>query len=191
MRLLLTLSLFMLVSVLPASALDLNGTCEVAFHGSSTLHDFDGSGKCKPFTLTLAEDGMIQPAELGVPVDQMNTANDSRDEKMREMFDSTRHPEIVGRFAGGSLAELRSRVQAALQSKEQIPLQVKIRDIEAPVQATVTQLIDSEKTFSLDLEFPVSLKAYQLEAPSVLGLIRVSDEVRVHVSLHLPALPAQ
>jgi len=189
MRLTPLLFLLLLLPVPPAAALELNGTCQVEFVGTTTFHGFEGKAECAPFTLDLSEEGRFQPAELSVPVVRMTTDNDARDQKMREMLEGADYPEIVGHFDGGALAELRGRVRAALQSHETVPLQLKIRDTVKPVPATVTRLIDSAEAFSVDLEFPVSLKAYDLKAPSVLGLLRVNDEIRVHVSLHLPALP--
>ena len=53
----------------------------------------------------------------------------------------------------------------------------------------MTQLVDDARGLSFDLDFPVSLAACRLEPPSVLGLIRVADEVRVKINLSLAPLP--
>ena len=175
----------------PAFALDLAGSCEVRFAGSSTLHDFNGTGACDPFVLQIDEgrgEPALRPAALHVAVGGMQTGNGSRDEKMRGMFAADRFPRIVGTLAGGPIAALRRQTHAAAGSSGTLPLLLKVRDIELPVAAKVTRLVDTTGEFSLDLEFPVSLAAYRLEPPSVLGLIRVADGVLVQVSLRLAPL---
>lgn len=190
MRFVLTI-LCLLLFVLPAAALELPGRCTVHFIGTSTLHDFEGEGTCQPFVLDLNADGMLHPADLNVPVAGIRTGIDGRDEKMREMFDADRFPLIVGSLASAPVAQLHEQLQQASENQSGFPFVLKIRDQESTVDAKVTQLVDNEKTLSFDLEFPVSLKDYQLEPPSVLGFIRVGDEVRVRVSLHLAPLPVQ
>jgi len=188
----LLLLMFLALWVNPAGALELSGECQVQFTGESTLHDFSGSGTCEPFALQVREaaggKAILPDAILAVPVSGMQTGNTSRDKKMREMFAADRFPRIAGILGGGSVADLRQQLHEAARGARTFPLRLRIRDVEAPVPARVTHLVDTPKTFSFDLEFPVSLKAFQLEAPSVVGLIRVADEVRVKVSLHLAPL---
>jgi len=173
----------------PARAETLQGECNVSFTGTSTLHDFSGTGTCSGFDVVIADDGTVAPLEIVVPVASMDTDNDSRDKKMREMFDAEHFPNVVGRFAGGQLAEMRAALANAAAGQGTVPLTLVIRDVEVPVQATVTQLIDNDRTFSFDLSYALSLATCRLEAPSVLGLIRVGDEVKVHNQLHLRPLP--
>jgi hypothetical protein len=177
---------------IPAAALDLSGTCQVQFTGSSTLHDFAGTGACEPFVLQAKEAGgdpLLADATLTVAVAGMLTGNTSRDLKMREMFAADQYPRIAGILNGGTVTELRQKLHEASQTTKPLSLRLRIREVEAPVAARVTQLADDPRNLSFDLEFPVSLAAYRLEAPSVLGLIRVADEVRVKVSLRLTPLP--
>jgi len=187
------LLMFLILSAMPAGALELPGACQVQFTGSSTLHDFDGTGTCEPFVLQIKEaaggKAILANSTLTVPVTGMQTGNTSRDKKMREMFSADRFPRIAGMLGGGSVAELRQQLHEAARGTKTLPLRLRIRDIEAPVTVRVTHLVDSPKSLSFDLEFPVSLKAFQLEAPSVVGLIRVADEVRVKISLQLAPLP--
>lgn len=185
--------LVLALCALPASALELPGSCRIHFSGSSTLHDFSGDGGCEPFVLQVrnAADGapVLAEAALKVPVVALQTGNGSRDEKMRVMFTADRFPQVTGILPGGPLAELRRQLHAASAGKGSFPLRLRIREVEAPVTAKVTNLVDSVEGLTFDLDFPVSLGTYHLEPPSVLGLIKVADQVRVTASLKLAPLP--
>ena len=183
----------LILSAAPALARELRGECRVYFAGSSTLHDFDGTGNCETFALRMTEtaDGttIVTETVLAVTVAGMQTGNANRDQKMLEMFGADRFPQIAGVLGGASLEELRRQLHDAARGAQFFPLRLRIRDVEAPVAAKVAQLQDDAKGLNFDLEFPVSLTAYQLEPPSVLGLIRVADQVHVKVSLRLNPLP--
>jgi hypothetical protein len=193
MRRLLFLTLALVLSAVPVPALELRGECRVQFIGSSTLHDFEGTGSCEPFVLQLAEatggEATLPETVLTVAVAGMQTGNASRDEKMRQMFGADRFPVIAGVLGGASLTELRRQLHEADRGAQSFSLRLRIRDVEAPVAARVSQLVDDTRKLSFGLEFPISLAACRLEPPSVLGLIRVADEVRVKVSLSLTPLP--
>jgi hypothetical protein len=178
----------LLLLVAPSVAAALDGHCEVLFFGSSTLHDFDGKGSCTPFSLDLGEDGTLKGVQLNVPVAGMDTDNDSRDKKMREMFEADKFPQIVGLLEPAPAQELRQRLHLAVDGSGSFPLTLRIRDTEQQVEAQVSQLVDTPEAFNADLEFRLSLKSYQLEPPSVL-FISVADEIRVQVKLHLAPLP--
>ncbi len=175
-------------------ALELPGGCNVEFVGTSTLHDFSGNGRCEPFVLQVPEpaggQAIVSEAVLKVTVSGMQTGNASRDQKMYDMFESIKFPQVTGVLDGGPLTELRRQLHEAAGGTGSFPLRLRIRDMEAPAVARVTHLVDDSRELSFDLEFPVSLAAYRLKPPSVLGLIRVGDEVRVKVALHLAPLPA-
>jgi hypothetical protein len=183
----------LVLSIGPALALELRGECRVHFTGSSTLHDFDGTGNCEPFVLRLTEttggEVIIPETVLAVAVAGMQTGNASRDDKMRQMFGADRFPVIAGVLDGAPLAELRRQLHEADRGAQPLPLRLRIRDVEVPASPRVTQLVDDARGLSFDLDFPISLAAYRLEPPSVLGLIRVADEVRVKISLSLAPLP--
>jgi hypothetical protein len=178
---------------LPALALELPGTCQVQFTGSSTLHDFSGTGACDPFVLQAKDavggDYSLPDSALTVTVAGMQTDNTSRDKKMRDMFAADLFPRISGLIGGGSLGEMRRLLHEAERGGKSFPLRLRIRDIEVPIVARVSQLVDDPRELRFTLEFPVSLAAFHLEPPSVIGLIRVADEVRVKINLQLEPLP--
>lgn len=192
MRLFFLLTLLFAGVSASAAAVELPGTCQVAFTGSSTLHDFDGTAACTPFILTVTgagDEAQLGEVTLSVPVAGMRTGIARRDRAMHEMFQAGRFPVITGRLTGAPLAEVRRQLHQAAGGASTLPLAVRIRDIERPVAARVTGLVDNSRAFSVDLEFSLSLEAFRLEPPTVLGFIRVGDEVRGKVSVQVAPLP--
>ena len=158
-----------------AHAQGVRGTLDVAFAATSTLHDFEGTaGK---LDVSLAQDASGGwSAEVAIPVAQLNTGNDRRDANMRSMLDAEHHPQIQGRFRGVDPERVRS--------SGKLPFVLRIRNVEHPLEASVTHWQQAERTASFDAAFDVSLAAFQLEAPQVL-FIRVGDTVHVNVHLKL------
>ena len=66
-----------------------------------------------------------------------------------------------------------------------IDLLLRIRDVERKVRATASNLKESGERVTFDLEFPVSLRKFDLKAPSVLSLIRVGDKISVKTTFTL------
>jgi hypothetical protein len=176
---------FVLLALLagPAFAENIQGTCDVRFLGTSTVHDFSGAVRSRPFTAPLSRDAagkaILPSVELEFPVADMKTGNDSRDEKMREMFQSDRHPLIRAVARDVDAESLRDRLRKDREGKMPFPVALVIRGVERKVQATAGNWKEEGERFSFDVEFPVSLKEFDLKAPSVLGLIRVGDRVVV------------
>ena len=178
--------LFFLVFALPCPsfATDYRGSCTVVFRGSSTLHDFTGNGRCQPFTVEETDDIMHVPA-LNVAVSGMETGNDKRDQQMREMFEAEQFPLITGTTGSIPLKDFRMAQAAGSGGPEELEMQLQIRDITKPVTAKVQNLVMTASKITADLNFSLSLADYQLKPPSVLGIIRVGDQVNVSVSFVL------
>jgi len=172
----------------PASA-TIRGACEVAFLATSTLHDVSGSARCLPFETVLARDAagrqILPTVEVEVPVASMDTSNKSRDGKMREMFLSERFPRIHAAAHAVDVERLRVEIGKGRDGNASIDLLLRIRDVERKVRATASNLKESGERVSFDLEFPVSLREFDLKAPSVLGIIRVGDKVSVKATFAL------
>jgi polyisoprenoid-binding protein YceI len=167
----------------PSLATDYRGSCTVVFEGSSTLHDFEGNGRCQPFTVEETDEIMHVPA-LNVAVSGMETGNDKRDQKMREMFEAEQFPLITGTTGPIPLKDFRM-AQATGSDTSEVAMQLQIRDITKPVVARVQNLVMTAAKITADLNFSLSLADYQLKPPSVLGIIRVGDQVNVSVSFVL------
>lgn len=191
-RILAILSVLLLVAI-AAEAAVINGQCSIRFAGDSTLHGFDGKAVCQPFTLTSEKDSTsvehLRPARIMVRVDSMDTANASRDETMREMFDSKNFPFIEGLVGDLNTQETLRMMTPAADQGGKVTFELKIRDQLQRVQAVVYNLdVGAEKT-SFTLKFSLSLASFQLEPPSVFGIIRVADQVAVEVDVVLQPTP--
>lgn len=178
-----TFIFFTLFLLLPAITLatDYHGNCTVAFEGSSTLHDFNGKGRCEPFTASEIA-GVINVPELTVAVADMDTDNSSRDNKMRKMFEAEKYPLITGMSGPVSLSTIRKVSEENIDSTQPLLFQLKIRDIEKPVTAILQNIVETEGKLTADLAFTLSLADYKLKAPTVLGIIRVGDTIKVTTS---------
>ena len=104
---------------------------------------------------------------------------------MRAMFQSEAYPLIEGQFADIDPQQIIARLENAAGPPEVLPFELKIREITLPVQANIRELSVSLENIRFTIEFPLSLASYQLEAPSVLGLIRVADQVQVEARVVL------
>lgn len=187
------LTIVLILLSVPVAAKELGGKCQIQFFGSSTLNDFTGIGACHPFTIesTEVEQGKhhLGEIELRVPIEMMNTGNESRDQKMYAMFASKKHPEIIGRIPAGSLEELQRTVHAAADEGWSFPLWLTINGVEREVTAHITQLVDSELAFAVDFKLHLALDAFGMEPPTALWTIKVSNHVLVKIKIQLDALP--
>jgi hypothetical protein len=165
------------------------GACEIAFLVPSTLHDVSGSARCRPFAVRRTRDAtgreVIPVVEVEVPVAAMDTRNRSRDGQMREMFRSDRFPLIRGVARDVDVGRFRADIGKDRGGIASIGLLLRIRDVERKVLATASNLRESGERVTFDLEFPVSLREFDLQAPSVLGILRVGDKVTVKATLRL------
>jgi len=182
-------ALLFLTLGIPAGAGEIQGTCLLRFLGVSTLHDFSGTVRCRPFSTDLvkrAGGGTVIPVvEVDVPVDGMDTGNGPRDGQMREMFRSDRFPSIHGTARGIEVDRIRRDLQIGGGGMASFDLVLRIRDVERTVRAAVTNLREEGDQVGFDVEFPVLLSEFGLKAPSVLGIIRVRDKVTVRGNVRL------
>lgn len=176
---------FLLMALLagPAFAESLQGRCDVRFLATSTLHDFSGTARSLGFAAPLSKDAagkrILSSVEVVFPVADMKTGNGSRDAKMREMFQADRHPVIRAVARDVDADAVRERIRVAPGGKTPIEATLVIRGVERKVPATAGNWKEDGDRVSFDVEFPVSLREFDLKPPSVLGLIRVADRVVV------------
>ena len=157
-------------------------SAEVRFRGTSTLHDFEGSAAADPFTVEIRRDSAtsqtIIHATALVPVIGMTTHHHKRDAKMHDMFERSQFAAIEGAV---------TNVVVPPAGEGAVKMLVRIRDEQQEVDATLSQWRDDGESGSFQLSFPISLKAFGLKPPSVLGVIRVGDEVWVDCTIQWPA----
>lgn len=168
-----------------AQAQAVAGRCGVSFFGTSTLHDFEGKAPCALLAIDTPDASGRYAARAEVVVAQMDTDNSSRDKRMREMFEAKKFPRVVATFTGVDPAALRARKPGALTFR------IAIHGVEKTVAATLESYSEVPgKSARFQASFPLSLKEFGLEAPVVMGLIKVDDAVKVVVAVDLTAKPA-
>ncbi|HEY2774402.1 MAG TPA: YceI family protein [Candidatus Binatia bacterium] len=150
-------------------------TCDITFAGSSSLHDFEGKAPRVTTTLHPAAAAGAWDVEFSIPVSGMTTDNDSRDAKMREMLHADRAPSIRVSFPAVN--------PDAARGQGQLHGVVVIAGVSRDVVVAVSDWQSRGPNVSFDADAHLSLKDFQLEAPTVLGLIRVEDDV--HVTGHV------
>lgn len=161
-----------------ADAENWQGTADIEFQATSTLHDFSGTVRAQPFIVHVALDGAS--TTLGgtatVAVAQMDTRHAKRDANMRKMFDAARAPLITGVVES-------IRIDPAL--RPQVPLQLTIRGRTQTVPATLAGWRLENGVLRFELAMTLSLLKSGLSPPVLLGFIKVGDavSVRVHVEL--------
>ena len=175
----------------PSSADEVwKGVSNVYFKGYSNLHDFEGSVDKVPLkvTVTPGKDGRVISAVTEVPVKQMSTHHEERDQNMMEMFQETAFQQIkveVNRVPEGELSPKGAKPGA-------LPVALTIAGTRSVVNGSVSGLTESAGSAAFDLKFQVSLKAFKLKAPGALvGLVRVKDTVDVvaHITLKKEGTP--
>lgn len=168
-----------LVLALPAAAASpLEATCDIRFSGTSTLHDWEGTAPAVRSEVRPAATPERWDADVLVPVAGLDTDNDSRDARMREVLDASHWPEIR--------AELRDIDPQAVERTGRLDLALTIRNVSRPVAAQVHGWKRSAGTVTFDADVPVRFSEFSLEPPTVLGMIRVGDEVTVHAHVAIP-----
>jgi len=171
------------------------GKAQVRFLGTSTLHGFSGTLPCESFKCHFLADPNTGKAvvrgEVDALVQKMDTKNKKRDKNMRKMFDAKNFPRIHVAVRNASVDASRPTLKQPDPTKpvEEIPgylpLTLTIRDKQKRLMGRVRQLkVDPKKT-TFTVDFDVSLKAFGLKRPNVLGLIRVGDRVRMQVDVTL------
>lgn len=183
MKLLPAIVLFFILP-LAVFAADYRGNCSIDFMATATLHDVHGKGRCQPFTAS-ETDGVLSLPSLKVAVASLDTDNTRRDRQMRDMFEAEKFPLITGRTGQVVLADLRRALPAENGHSDRMVIHLKIRDIEKPVTATIRNFRETDSSIVAEVVFPLSLADYQLQPPSVLGIIRVGDQVGVTASFTL------
>ncbi|MDF3128594.1 YceI family protein [Kiritimatiellaeota bacterium B1221] len=156
----------------------LHAKIEVTFDGTSTLHDFTGNGKSEsPADWTRNEtEAVLSIADVSFDVKSLSTDHKKRDRNMLKMFEPDDHPEIRGTIKNWHLSGKEATDQILI-------LNIHGQSLEVPVRMEAYEITPEGKV--LNGSFTLSLKACDLKRPSVMGVIRVGDEVKLHVKLLL------
>lgn len=144
------------------------GTAEVVFFGTSTFHDFSGKGHSKQFAVYTTRDENTFGWTVEILIEQLATENQKLNKAMYRMFDTDAFPIIKGYF---------NRI--TFKKAKDVPFELTIRNMSNTVLAQLTNVEENESALTFTLEFDVSLKDFHLKPPSLLGIIKVGDRVKV------------
>lgn len=172
----------------PAFA-SVHGSITVSFEGTSTLHSFTGTLPAVTFDAraTPVSPGEKQTwdADVEVPVATMTTDNDRRDRNMREMFEADRFPHIKAAIRGIDPDQLRLNGAGGDAARRSLLFDLTIRNVTYPLVARVSNWQEGADHASFDVDFDLSLKRFDLKAPTALLFIRVGDRVAVHAAVSI------
>ena len=155
----------------------MTGVCNAEFAVKATMDSFVGHAKSEPASVDLAKDGKLT---FCVGVTNMITGKIKRDEEMFRMFSATNFPVIAGAAKVSDLNALKAEA-----GKATLPIDVTIHGVTHSLTAQVSGLKRNEKSLAFDAAFTVPLGDFGLTPPSVMKIIRVSNDVSViaHVAL--------
>jgi polyisoprenoid-binding protein YceI len=153
-------------------AIDPEGS-RISFKGESTLHPI--KGEVRRFKGNFIFDtGPTASGEVVVEVESLLTENKGLDRNMHRMFRSREHPEAFCRIE--SLVIEKEESDGVMLGRLKAVL--KIRDVEKPFESEVKVAIAGDKVV-LKGQTVVSLKAFDLRPPTILGLIKMQDDIVV------------
>src|SRR4030095_107004 len=145
-------------------------TAVIRFAGTSTLHDFGGELPAQPFVLILSNG--TWSASAGVLSAQMATASEGRDRNMHRMLATNDYPEIHGTVVNAPIPDGKTHGTNAI-------LQLKIREQIRALPVAIQYWQETRENIRFHAVWQVSLKQYGLKAPSVAGIVRVGDRVKI------------
>lgn len=168
-----------------ADTLEVAGRCHVMVFATSTLHDFEARARCALLEIEHLEkhDALVHyRARAEVAVVELDTGIAARNRRMREMFEAERYPKITAVFAEVQPGMVRG-------SAGVLSFDITIHGVTRRIVATTSDWseVPSHQSAHFRASFDLSLSDFGLEAPVVMGLVRVGDRVRVVVDVELSA----
>ena len=149
---------------------------ELTFKVDSTLHEVHGEADIMPTEVAFdAATGTVSgPIKISIPVSELNTHHNGRDKEMRKMFDSENYPVITWRSTEISCEPLSGQPEINCDVKGYL----KIRNSERSTSFPVTLTPDGDVLWAVG-RWEFERKDFDLETPSVLGIIRVAQPVSI------------
>lgn len=169
-------NMLIMVTLLLASTI-LAAPVSVRFDGDSTLHTFSGNVESNSIEIN-PDGGGRGTVSVSIQVLQMKTGHDGRDENMYKMFDAEKFPLIRGTASLDDLVDATRNV---------VPIALTICDQTRTVEAR-RESHSKTGDGKIQLSWTISLKLFNLKAPTVMGIIRVYDEVNVICDFDIAAL---
>lgn len=161
-----------------------SGSAHITFSGTSTLHDWSGTVRARPFTLQVTSGPDGRPLQLRsqvvVAAAEMDTADKRRDAVMHRCMQVTEHPLIE------AVIDVPAKnVAADGKTPTRLPLTLKLTGKSHAMVADIRNWRLSGDKAEFDLHSDLSLKQAGIVIPSVLWVIRVGDTIRLHAAVQL------
>jgi hypothetical protein len=161
------------------------GTSKISFAGTSTLHSWSGTVSAQPFTAVVSMDENGTPtalkAKVIVKAVDMDTARQDRDKNMRASMKVADFPLITGSMD----TAFDKVIKPGEKSPSRLPFRLTLLGKDHQVDAAISKWSLKGDTATFDLDFDLSLKKCGITVPSVLGVIRVGDTIKVHSPVKL------
>lgn len=142
----------------------------IHFAGKSTLHNFEG--QVSDFSGELSEDG----GHFEAKVSSMDTQHPKRNKNMFTMFAEKMYPKISCQI---------SETNKISDTETELKGFLTMHGVTRPVQV-IASVENHDQGNIYRGEFPVKLSNYDMKPHSVLGLIKVADDVVVNFEFYFP-----
>jgi polyisoprenoid-binding protein YceI len=161
-----------------------DGTSEIKFSGTSTLHNWSGKVTAEPFIATVVMESDTQPKSLKARVEvqaaKMDTDKKKRDDNMHADMKVTKYPLIIGEMNTAF-----EKIMPNGRAPTKLPFTLTIMGKPQAVNGSITDWSLKGNTATFDLDFELSLKKCDIEVPSVLLFINVGDTIKLHAPVKL------
>ncbi|MCE9519816.1 MAG: YceI family protein [Verrucomicrobia bacterium] len=161
-----------------------NGTSEIQFSGTSTLHNWSGKVSAEPFVAKVMLNGDNRPTSLKAKVEvkaaNMDTAEPKRDENMHKDMKVTTYPLITG-----TMDTAFDKIMPGGKAPTKLPFTLTILGSPQPVEGSISNWVLKGDVVTFDLDFELSLKKCGITVPAVLLVITVGDTIKLHAPVKL------
>lgn len=166
-----------------------NGACEITFSGKSTLHNFAGTVNAEPFTVSIAsmtdKTKATASSQVIVKALKMDTTSKKRDAKMHDVMKASTFTDIIVDVIKLKPDKTKPVFDSAIPRPTIIPFTLTIKGKKQQITGTVSDWSYAGDTIKCTVSFPVSLKTSGIVVPTVLGFIKVDDQILVAAKLTL------
>jgi polyisoprenoid-binding protein YceI len=154
----------------------------VGFDAKSTLHDFTGATtKVEGSIRTdLAAPDRGSEGSIRADAAALDTGLDDRNLAMREHLSTAEHPRIEFRLESFEVGEVDA---AGMSVQGTATGRMSIRGVTRDFAMPVRMQVDASRRLKIDGEAGLRMSDYGVVVPSKLGMISVTDEVRVWIAL--------
>lgn len=166
-----------------------SGNCGIRFSGNSTLHSFSGTVSAEPFTIQIANSGdpahAVAKGRITAKAAKMDTEKPARDRKMHKVMGTSSFPDVIVDIGTLTAAATKPKPGGAVPEPTVIPFNLTIKDKTRKMAGRVSKWSYSDGKISFHVGFPVSLRSFGIQPPSVAGIVKVDDTIQVEAAVHL------